>query len=379
MKWLARLLTPEGNEQWRIPPVTYHLIRAVDALAPSFIRLSAMETRLLSSRLKKVRLDRPIYICGIARAGTTITLEMISRHPVVGTHFYTHMPVPYLPYWWAKMESTIPLPAMPAVERVHKDGLMVTKDSPEAVEEAFWQKFFPHLHDESRANVLTAQTENPGFETFYRDHIRKLLLYQGRSRYAVKNNYNLTRLSYLKKLNPDARFVLVIRHPVNHIASLMKQHRIFCDMEAEDPRTACTMNIVGHREFGVNISLINTGDGEAMEKIQNAWENGREVVGWAIYWASVYRFVADQLASDPALANAALVVRYEDLCENSGETIDRIIAHTGLPATPFGETRAEYVRKLCQPRYYRPKFTDAEVALIHEKTRETAARFGYTL
>lgn len=376
MKWLARLLLPP-HDQWRITPATHRLIWTVNALAPSVIRLSDIETRCHASQLKKVEVDRPIYICGIARAGTTVTLEMVSRHPAVGTHFYTHMPVPYLPCWWAKMETVLRLPDMPPVERIHKDGLMVTKDSPEAVEEAFWQKFFPHLHDEERPNILTAETDNPRFESFYRDHIRKLLLQQGRSRYAVKNNYNFTRLAYLRKLNPDARFVLMIRNPVNHVASLMKQHRIFTEMHAEDPGVVRTMNVVGHYEFGLNVALINTGDAGLIRKVRECWNTGREAEGWAIYWASIYRFVADQLAADPAVAESAIVVRYEDLCERSWETIDRIIAHTGLPAEPFRNVRAEYSRKLCQPRYYRPKFTEAEISVIHEKTRETAARFGY--
>ena len=51
----------------------------------------------------------------------------------------------------------------------------------------------------------------------------------GASRYAAKNNYNLTRMEYLLKVNPGAKFLLYIRNPVNHIASLMKQHRLLCN------------------------------------------------------------------------------------------------------------------------------------------------------
>ncbi len=378
MKWFARLVAPEAHDQWQMPPVTYYLIRMVDACAPAFIRASDAETRLLAPRLRKIRIDRPIYICGIARAGTTITLELVSRHPDTGTHFYTHMPVPYLPYWWPKMEATLPLPPMPAVERVHKDGLMVTKDSPEAVEEAFWQKFFPHLHDESQLNPLTEQTRHSRFEPFYRSHIQKLLLSQNRPRYVVKNNYNFTRLAYLHKLFPDARFVLVVRHPVHHIASLMKQHRLFTEMAANDPKAARVMKTVGHREFGVDVSLINTrGDG-LIGRIRDFWAKGENVKGWALYWASVYEFVADQLETNPGVKNNAIVVRYEDLCADSAGTIDRILEHTGLASEPFFDIRAEYIRKLSPPRYYRPNFTDGELADIREATRDVAARFGYT-
>ncbi len=377
MNWLARLLTPEGHGSWRVPPATYYIIRTVDTLSPLFFRLSELETRRLSDKLKPVRIDRPIYICGIARAGTTITLEMISRHPDVGTHYYVHMPVPYLPYWWHKLEETLPLPAMPAVERVHKDGLMVTKDSPEAVEEAFWQKCFPHAHDESRTSVLTRKTANPRFEHFYADHIRKLLLSENRRRYAAKNNYNVTRLAYIQKQFPDAKFVLVIRDPVNHIASLMKQQKIFLAMGEEDPHAITAVETVGHHEFGPDVRLINAGDTSVIQEIRRLWDAGQTVKGWAVYWSSVYGYLADQLRSDPQVARAALVIRYEDLCAHSADTIARILIHAGLSAEPFQAVRDEYVSRLCAPTYYRPDFSERDISEIRKITKDTAQRYGY--
>lgn len=377
MKWLARLLTPEGHGTWRVPPATYYIIRTVNALSPLFFRLSDLETKRLARPLKAVRIDRPIYICGIARAGTTITLEMVSRHPDVGTHYYVHMPMPYLPYWWHKLEEALSLPAMPPVERVHKDGLMVTKDSPEAVEEAFWQKCFPQAHDESHTSVLTRKTSNPRFERFYTDHIRKLLYSQGRERYAVKNNYNVTRLAYIQKQFPDAKFVLVIRDPVNHIASLMKQQQIFLATAKEDPHAIDAVEIVGHHEFGPDVRLVNVGDTSAIKEIRRLWAAGRTVQGWATYWASVYNYLADQLQSDPQVAKAALVIRYEDLCAHSAETIAKILIHTGLPAEPFKPARDEYVSRLCAPTYYRPDFSEQDIADIRAITKDTAQRYGY--
>ena len=87
--------------------------------------------------------------------------------------------------------------------------------------------FFSTLHDPGSSAVLNGETNNKEFANFYKDHIRKLLLLRGGRRYLSKANYNLTRLGYLLKLFPDARFLLPVRDPVWHIASLMRQHQRF--------------------------------------------------------------------------------------------------------------------------------------------------------
>src|SRR5690606_16366424 len=98
------------------------------------------------------------------------------------------------------------------------------------------------------SQFLDRSCSNPEFEKFYRDHLLKLLWVRDRSRYASKGNYNISRLPYLQKMFPEARFVVPIRHPVPHIASLMKQHRLFVEGETKYPRALAHMQRVGHFE-----------------------------------------------------------------------------------------------------------------------------------
>jgi hypothetical protein len=93
----------------------------------------------------------------------------------------------------------------------------------------------------------------------------------------------------------------------------------------------------------------------------------------------VFGFVIDQLNRDPELARAVCVVRYEDLCVKPEETIDRILAHTGLPLDTFAATRTKYISKLSLPDYYRPNFTSEERSEIISLTKDVAAQFGYSL
>jgi hypothetical protein len=374
---LAKLLAPEASGKWRIPIGANFLFRAVHRLQPFFLKLSELESRQLKSKLKNIKIIRPVYICGIARSGTTITLEMCHQHPDAGNHFYYHMPLPFLPYWWDYVLSFVPIPIFQPVERIHKDGLMVTKDSPDAVEEILWMTFFNGLHDENRSNILGPEARNERFEVFYKEHIRKLLWYQNKKRYITKNNYNVTRLEYILRIFPDAVFLLVIRNPINHIASLVKQHRLFTDMVQKEPYMNKILGIIGHFEFGPNQAFINPGNIETVRRIRSLFAEGRHVRAWAVYWDAIYRFIAERLERNSMLKKAGLVVRYEDLCRNSSETIDRIIQHIGFSAEQFNEVKKQYVEKLGEPRYYKPDFSDTELADIQEITQETAKRFGY--
>lgn len=229
-------------------------------------------------------------------------------------------------------------------------------------------RFFPEAHESSANNVLDADTDNPAFERFYRDHIRKLLAVRGARRYLAKGNYNLTRLEYLLKLFPDARFVIPVRDPAWHIASLMKQDRLFNAQHDADPRTRDYMHLLGHYEFGRGKHCINVGNSRLVAEIRQLWESDDAVRGWALYWQSLYEHLQRRLAANPELARACLLVGYEDLCREPGPWIDRILAHCRLDAGGFEAVRDEFAERISPPTYYEPDFTAEETAEIRRLT-----------
>ncbi len=294
-----------------------------------------IESFQLKKKLEQVDIDRPIYIIGLARAGTTITLEMLNQHPDVAGHRYLHMVLPYTPHWTQVIANYTPLMTSP-VERLHKDRITVTRDSPEAVEEIFWQKFFENLHDETISNILDVQVQNLQFESFYRDHIKKLLINRNATRYLAKNNYNVARMEYLHRLFPDVKFIIIVRNPFDHIASLVKQDRILKELEYDDPRLLDWTKIIGHREFGTAKVCINFDNPKIIQRIRQLWNHKETYIeGWAVYWSETYSYILKQLKTKTNLAKASLVVRYEDLCENSEIMIDRIIDHIEVDSEKF--------------------------------------------
>ncbi|MEZ5832817.1 MAG: sulfotransferase [Dongiaceae bacterium] len=338
-------------------------------------RLGALETRLLAGVLSDIRIDRPIYVTGLARSGTTILLETLVRHPEVATHRYRDFPMLFTPYLWNRWLDLVPrAPELPA-ERSHGDGIAVTSESPEAFEEPLWTAFFPDQHNPSVSAVLDRTTHHPAFARFYRDHIRKLLAVRGRRRYVAKGNYNVTRIPYLAALFPDARFVIPVRDPIWHIASLMKQHRLFLDGQRGNPGAVRHLRRVGHFEFGLDRRPINVGDEAAAAEIAGLWRAGEEVRGWARYWSRLHRHIAELVEGDEGLRSAVHVVRYEDLCATPEATLAAILSHCRLRASAAYVSQA--TERFRAPTYYRPRFTADELSIIAEETAEIAHRFGY--
>ncbi|MGF1628086.1 MAG: sulfotransferase [Kiloniellaceae bacterium] len=362
------------SEAFRVMPWVHHCGRLVARHRRLWIRLGNAETRMRAADIEAIAIEKPVFVCGLARAGTTILLETLAAHPQLGSHRYRDDPFIFTPIFWNLFLARLPNERSTPAQRAHADGIEVTADSPEAFEEAIWMAFFDRLHDPRRSGVLDAEASCPPFEAFFRDHIRKLLWVRGRRRYLSKANYNMTRMAYLLKLFPDARFVVPLRDPVAHIASLAKQHRLFSAGEQRYPRALEHMRRIGHFEFGLDRRPINVDDG-AMAEILQSFGDGEEVRGWALYWASLHAWLADRLEADAALRAAVRVVPFEDLCRSPRETLSGIFEHCALPDSD--NLVAEAAARMHAPSYYRPDFTSADLAVIEAATGATARRFGY--
>lgn len=345
---------------------------------PAQFVLSALETEVLKDDLEGIKIEKPVYVCSLARSGTTIILDLMSRHPDLTAHRYHDYPPVYTPYWSNWIRQRLPARKSSETERLHADGMKVTPESPEAREEIFWMNFFDNLHNPQVKNVLDETTSNPEFEKFYRDHIKKLLLVRGAKRYLSKGNYNVTRMAYIQKIFPDARFVLPVRHPVWHIASSLKTHRIFMETQAGNASAVRHLRRVGHFEFGQDRCPVNPGNTKKVGEILELWSSAfaeDHVRGWARYWALMFHYIDHELKARPALGRAALVVRYEDLLADPVPKLSRLYVHADLEAPPEFLTRQAALLK--PPGYYKPEFTRTERAIIWEETGEIAARYGY--
>jgi hypothetical protein len=361
-------LIPHPTSLFYVPPFLDFLGGLVHHFRTFWLALGQLESSLLEEQLNAVPLRMPVYVCGLARSGSTLLHEIVASPAGVATHRVKDYPMVYTPYWW-RLATARQAPTVPR-ERVHRDRVLITPESPDALEEMLWIAFFPYCHDPSVDNQLPAGSRHPAFEAFYRAHLRKLLLAERATRYAAKANYHVARLAYLVRLFPDAKIILPVRAPASHIASLMRQHQWFCQGQRRHPRSLAWMRRSGHFEFGRDRRPMNLGDGKRVRAIERAWAAGEEVRGWACYWDMVYGHLTRLLDADAQVRAATKVVCFEDLCAAPAQTIRTVLEHCLLPD---GErVAARFTPSIRSPDYYQSPFSSAELALIREETASTA-------
>jgi hypothetical protein len=252
---------------------------------------------------------------------------------------------------------------------------MIAPDSPDALEEMLWMAFFPKCHDPTRSALLGGTDHHPPFAAFYRNHLRKVLLAEGATRYAAKANYHVARLPYLLGQFPDARFLIAVREPAGHIASLVRQHQHFSEGQRGNRRALAYMQRSGHFEFGLDRRPINLGDDRRVRLVIEAWKSGDEIRGWARYWAMVYDYLAALLSSDPEVKQAAMIVRFESMCDAPAETLRAVTDHCRLAeAEPVIGRFSTVVRR---PTYYQSPLSPSDLAVIRDETARSAEWWGY--
>ena len=350
----------------------YLLARFAHSLQGQLKLLGDVETEYLGERLETIRIDRPVFITGLARSGTTLLLNLVARLPQVATHRYRDFPFLFVPIAWNRLQGRLGKGAAP-VERPHRDRIKITRDSPEAFEEPIWAHFFPWIHDPRALHRLTASDRNEGFDDFFRQHLRKLLLLRGGDRYVSKGNYNVTRIEYLADLLPDARFVIPVRHPVSQVESLMRQHRLFSDYASKDGRVAQYLQAAGHFEFGPQRVPVNI-DPQHACLVAEAWSTGQDELGYALMWRSIYSHVRRLAGSDKDLRGRIEIVRYEDLCEDPAGTLRRVARSCALEKG----IQALLARlPEISPRRPDSVLTDGQRDAIWQATAGTAGSLGY--
>jgi hypothetical protein len=338
-----------------------------------WLKLGRLETNHLGEALAPVAVRMPIYVCGLARAGSTLLHEVVSAPAGVATHRAKDYPLIFTPYWGRRAAAS-KQPSAPQ-PRAHNDGMMISTESPDALEEMLWMAFFPRCHDPAVSCCLAREDSHPEFESFYNAHLRKLLLVEGATRYTCKNNYHSARLPYLLRLFPDAKFIIPVRSPASHIASLKRQQLWFTQEQGKYPRALAFMQRSGHFEFGLDRRPMNLGDGPRVQRIQEAWAAGEEVRGLAMYWDMVYGYLADLLDSDREVLKASRVVRFDSLCAAPAQTLQEVLDHCQL--SDSASIVARFAPGIRVPTYYSSGFSARDLEVIHTETAATAKRWGF--
>ena len=305
--------------------------RAIHKLAFSSSMLQEMlndlEQSLFSKSWRDAKAEKPIFITSLPRAGTTIILESLYRLPGLAAHTYRDMPFILSPVIWHKLAKLFHSKGIHR-ERAHGDGLSISEDSPEAFEEVLWKKYFAQQYTDSAIELWPADFRDGVGEEYFtilHEHMKKIISLRrpdniSGGRYVSKNNANISRIGFLKKLFPEAHIVIPLRNPVEHAISLWRQHTNFLEQHAADDFARRYMEDIGHYEFGVLHRPIQFPGLMALTQDRES----TMLDYWLGYWISAFEYLAEQ--SDVS------ILCYETLCRSGSAGISRLSRQLGIDA-----------------------------------------------
>ena len=231
--------------------------------------------------------DNHVFICGLARSGTTILLNALYESNQFSSLLYKDMPFVLAPNLWSKFSHNSKNPK--TEERAHEDGINISINSPEAFEEVFWMTF--------NAN------QNSSYSKF-KLYVELINNKYNKNRYLSKNNQNINRIELLSKIFPASKILIPYRDPLQHAYSLLVQHKKFINAATKDNFITNYMKWIGHTEFGPNYKPISN------KNIK--FSNDFEINHWIEQWILTYK---NCLKSNHS--NNVRYISYEELCRSN--------------------------------------------------------------
>jgi len=268
-------------------------------------------------RIAETEIRRPVFIAGLARAGTSILTRLLHAGGDFAAPSYRDLPFPLAPNSWARLGGKRHVEAR---ERGHGDGLTHDLDSPEAIEEVFWRALEGNRY--LRRDGLAPVAPDPETLANFRDYVCLVLIRHGGSRYLSKNNNNILRLEGLATSFPDALLIHPFRDPLQQALSLLSQHRRAVALAKDDPFRRRFMTWLGHHEFGADQRPF------LFEGAPGPGEDAMRIDYWLKLWDSVHRAL---LAAPAAVQARQLFLDYDALCARPRHYAPRLAAMAEAP------------------------------------------------
>ena len=289
------------------------------ALEPKTMRKISFELECSYALAEEARSDGAVYVCGLARSGTTVLLRALARVDAFRSLTYRDMPFVLSPNLWRRLSGSATRAPAPG-ERAHGDRIIVDFDSPEAFEEVYWRTF---AEDPEGLATFGRRTPSPdALEGFakYRAVIANPRGSTVRRRYLSKNNNNIARLRELA-LDPTAVILIPYRDPVACARSLYRQHRHFSAAQRASPFTRRYMAWLGHHEFGL--------DHKPFDFARAAMDPSLgpdQADYWLDYWIAVHESLCARLGRGMHL------VEHDRFCAQPVAMIEPILRILGVDA-----------------------------------------------
>jgi hypothetical protein len=323
----------------------------------------------------RLPIDRPVFIAGAFRSGTTILEQIITAHDRVGhfsyfTNIDTRAPVSiYLSLRAFQALGVLDREPIPAI---HNPRIPFTLYAPYECE-TIWNHSDTSQWDDACTDLtLGPDGSQPRFERYLRSVIRRHLFIQGADRFVNKNPVHSLRLPYLNRLFPDLRALFVVRTPLDTVLSHYRAAAHMQSVIYPDPRIRRMFQHDLH--IDMLSEKIKTRD---YARTLRLWGE-HPLLGIAEQWQALNSTALDHLAAYPSLAARVRQVRYEDLVSSPERVLADVWRFVELSDSLAAEISARYAERLAPPQ--RRTLTLAERTLlprVAEIVAPVAARLGY--
>jgi hypothetical protein len=261
-----------------------------------------------------------VFICGLARAGTTIIMRTFYEVGEFRSLTYRDMPFVLMPNLWRILSRSNQKNAKEKI-RAHSDGIMVDYDSPEAFEETFWATFCQDDYETKYG--LIPHTVNDEILNKFRQYVSRIIASsdsQRQTRYLSKNNNNILRIPSIKKAFPESIVIIPFRNPLQHAFSLLNQHKKFSELQLNDPFSKDYFKWLGHYEFGAgHLPFIFNNI-----KQSNSSYELNDINYWLNIWVNTYSYLISQSKE------CCYFLCFEELCKNPVETLQQLFNQLGI-------------------------------------------------
>lgn len=290
-----------------------------------------------------MKIEKPIFIVGTGRCGSTAFHRLLGVHPQTMWLSGFAEEFPYRPRWnrWA-----VTAMGSPALRRIFGKRIKPGENY------GFWYAHAYGFAEPGRDLVRSDVT--PRVRQQMHAAIEPMLTSR-RSRLLIKLT-GWSRIGFLNEVFPDAQFVHIVRDGRAVASSLLH------------------INAWQWRGWYGPYSWRY---GPLSEEDQTAWDaSGRSFVALAgLQWKIHTRAVeAARQALDPA---RFLEIKYEQFCEQPGDTCRRVIQFGGLEPSPEFERHVAAARITDMSDRWRRDLSPEQQALLTGLLRNELQRYGY--
>ena len=248
-------------------------------LSKKIINKSLFELeKIIYLKNKDIKNQSHVFITGLPRSGTTSLLNFLFSSDEYSSLTYNDMPFMLSP----NFSKLFYKKDISKKERLHGDGINFDNNSPEALDEIFF---------DNNEEFVKNELEN---------YIQLILLSNNKTKYLSKNNLNYKRIDLIQSILPNSIFLVPIREPLQHANSLLNQHLHFNQLQKEDDFIRRYMNYLGHNEFGLNHKPWND---------PVSYQDYNKIDYWLEQWFLFYQDIYDKYQSN---TNCYFVL-YEEL------------------------------------------------------------------